>query len=95
MLPQALIIGFASLEFAVVGLLIARRHQRNPIGWIFLGSGALLALVGCAYGYADLSLYGDFDWPLVRPHLAHGLGVLPPVFVAPCLIALLFPPARR
>ena len=34
MLPQALIIGFASLEFAVVGLLIARRQQRNPIGWV-------------------------------------------------------------
>ena len=57
MLPQALIIAVASFEFAVVGLLIARRQQSNPIGWIFLGSGALLALVGSAYGYADLALY--------------------------------------
>ena len=92
MLPQALIIGFASLEFAVVGLLIARRQQRNPIGWIFLASGALLALVGCAYGYADLSLYGGLNWPLTS--VATWLtawAFVPTVFVAPCLIALLFP----
>ena len=92
MLAQALIIGFASLEFAVVGLLIARRQQHNPIGWIFLASGSLLALVGCAYGYADLSLYGGFDWPLTS--IATWLtawAFVPPVFVAPCLIALLFP----
>jgi len=95
MLPQALIIGFASLEFAVVGLLIARRQQRNPIGWIFLAAGALLALVGCAYGYADLSLYGALDWPLTS--VATWLtawAFLPPVFFAPCLIALLFPTGR-
>ncbi len=95
MLLQALIIAFASLEFAVVGLLIARRQERNPIGWIFLGSGALLALVGCAYGYADLVLYGGFDWPLVS--VATWLtawAFIPPVFVAPCLIALLFPTGR-
>ncbi len=92
MLLQALVIAFASLEFAVVGLLIARRQQRNPIGWIFLAAGALLALVGCAYGYADLVLYGGFDWPLVS--VATWLtawAFIPPVFVAPCLIALLFP----
>ena len=95
MLPQALIIGFASLEFAVVGLLIARRQQRNPIGWIFLASGALLALVGCAYAYADLSLYGDLRWPLTS--VATWLtawAFVPPVFVAPCLIALLFPTGK-
>ena len=92
MLPQALIIGFASLEFAVVGLLIARRQQRNPIGWIFLASGALLALVGCADGYADLSLYGGLDWPLTS--VATWLtawAFMPSVFGASCLIALLFP----
>ena len=83
MLPQAIIIGFAALELAIVGLLIARRQPRNPIGWIFLASGALLALVGCAYGYADLSLYGGLDWPLTS--VATWLtawAFLPPVFFA-------------
>ncbi len=95
MLPQALIIAFASLEFAVVGLLIARRQQRNPVGWIFLASGALLALVGSAYAYADLVLYGDFDWPLVSfPLWLTAWAFVPPVFVAPCLIALLFPTGK-
>jgi len=91
-LPQALIIGFVSLEFAVVGLLIALRQQRNPIGWIFLAAGALLALVGSAYGYADLSLYGGFDWPLTSVATwITAWAFIPAVFVAPCLIALLFP----
>ena len=95
MLPQALLIGLASLEFAVVGLLIARRHSRNPIGWIFLGSGALLALVGCAYGYADLSLYGGYAWPLTSfATWLTSWAFIPPVFVAPALVALLFPTGK-
>ena len=92
MLPQALIIAVASLEFAMVGLLIARKERSNPIGWIFLAAGTLLALVGCAYGYADLSLYGGLDWPLTSAATwLTGWAFVPPVFVAPCLIALLFP----
>ena len=95
MLSLALITGSASLEFAVVGLLIARRQQRNPIGWIFLAAGALLALVGCAHGYADLSLYGALDWPLTSVATWLTAWALPPpVFFAPCLIALLFPTGR-
>ncbi|MCY7302059.1 MAG: hypothetical protein LH654_03305 [Thermoleophilia bacterium] len=95
MLPQALIIAVASLEFAVIGLLIARRQRSNPIGWIFLGSGALLALVGCAYGYADLALYGGLGWPLVPVATwITAWAFIPPVFVAPCLIALLFPTGK-
>ena len=39
-----------------VGVLVASRHPRNAIGWLFLGSGVLLALVGAAYGYAALAL---------------------------------------
>jgi hypothetical protein len=94
-LSQALVIGFASLEFAVVGLLIARRQQRNPIGWIFLAAGTLLAVVGCAYGYADLSLYGGLDWPLTSTVTwITDWAFVPAVFVAPCLIALLFPTGK-
>ena len=95
MFVQALVIAFASLEFAIVGFLIARRHERNAIGWIFLASGALLALVGCAYGYADLALYGGYDWPLITVAVwLTAWAMIPPVFVAPCLIALLFPTGK-
>ena len=36
----------SALSFATVGSLIARRHPRNAIGWIFLGAGLLAALRG-------------------------------------------------
>ena len=40
-------------------------------------------------------LYGDFDWPLVSfPLWLTAWAFVPPVFVAPCLIALLFPTGR-
>ena len=75
-------------------LLIVRKEPRNPIGWIFLGSGLTLALTAVAYGYADLALYGGEGW--VGASWAAWLGswLIISVFVAPCLIAQLFPDGR-
>ena len=54
----------------------------NPIGWLFLASSPLLALIGLAYAYADLALYGGEDWPgaVWAAWLASWL-VIVPVFV--------------
>lgn len=84
----------AAMLFAAVGLLIARKETRNPIGWIFLGSGPTLALVAVASGYADLALYGGERW--VGANWAAWLAswLIITVFVAPCLIAQLFPGGR-
>jgi hypothetical protein len=89
-----LVAAIAAMLFAAVGLLIGRKEPRNPIGWIFLGSGLTLALTAVAYGYADLALYGGEGW--VGAHWAAWLAswVIISVFVAPCLIAQLFPNGR-
>jgi hypothetical protein len=85
----------AASFYGVVGLLIARRLPRNAIGWIFLGSALAFAVMGAAYGYADLALYGGRDWPAGEwlGWLAGWL-VIVPFFVAPCLVAQLFPDGR-
>jgi hypothetical protein len=82
----------AAVLFAVVGLLIARKEPRNPIGWIFLASALMLAVVGSGYGYADLALYGGEGWAggIWAGWLASWLFIVP-VFVSPCFIAQLFP----
>jgi signal transduction histidine kinase len=43
-----------SLAFAVMGVLIARRDPRNPVGWILLAVGFFLMLLGDAQLYALL-----------------------------------------
>ena len=45
------------LAFSTVGALIAARHHKNPIGWIFSGIGLNFALVSFADGYVVHTLY--------------------------------------
>jgi hypothetical protein len=68
------------LSFPVVGLLIARREPRNPIGWILLGIGLAWALSAALGGYAAYAL-------AVRP------GSLPGGAVADASSAWLWVPA--
>jgi len=78
-----------------VGVLVASRHPRNAIGWLFLGSGVLLALVGAAYGYAALAL--DPGSPLPGGLAAAWLSswvFLPALFGIPPMLFLLFPAGR-
>ena len=85
----------AALLFGAVGLVIARREPRNAIGWIFLGSAATLATMSAAYGYADLALYSGEDWPgAVWAAWFANWAFIPPVFLAPCFVAQLFPDGR-
>ena len=44
------------LGFAAVGLILAARRPRNPIGWIFLGMGVLAVLQSAAGQYAVRAL---------------------------------------
>ena len=84
----------AAVLFSLVGLLIARKETANPIGWIFLWSAAALGLMDAAHGYADLALYGRTNWPggPWAGWLTSWLVIV--LFVAPCLIAQLFPDGR-
>jgi hypothetical protein len=88
-------LALAAVLYAAVGLVIARAQPGNPIGWVFLVSAPLLALTGAAYGYADVVFYGGEPWSggAWAGWVASWLVVVP-VFVAPCLIAQLFPSGR-
>jgi hypothetical protein len=82
--------------FGVLGVLIASRHPRNPIGWLFCGVAVTGSLMSLARGLAELWLdgngvpdwigetaawYGDVSWILV---------ILP----AATFLLLLFPDGR-
>ncbi len=54
----------ASLLFAMVGLLIARRQPRNPIGWMLLAIGICIPL-GSANQYAINATYAPAEFPAV------------------------------
>src|SRR5215218_9242641 len=46
------------LTFSVVGAIIASRHPRNAIGWIFCGMGLVVGLNVLAHGYIESWLAG-------------------------------------
>jgi hypothetical protein len=82
--------------YGTLGALIASRRPRNPIGWIFCAMAVALGLLSAAYGYADYALYATDD-TLPGAELAAWLTnwlFMAPVFIAPCLLFLLFPDGR-
>lgn len=77
---------------AAAGVVIVRGERRNAIAWILLGSSVLLAANLAAYGYTDLALYGGEPWPGARwTAPVTNWSFVPAVFVAPALVAQLFP----
>ncbi|HEY7966189.1 MAG TPA: hypothetical protein VID68_04115 [Solirubrobacteraceae bacterium] len=82
------------LAFGVVGLVVARREPRNPMGWLLLVVSSCLSLgnVAPAYAYLDYTLH-DGRLPLgpiavlLSQSYIYGFILLP-------LIVLLFPDAR-
>ena len=86
----------ALLIFPIVGALVASRRPENPIGWLFLGAGVLLALSGFAYGWAAHTLFVD---PGVLPagDVMAWLSAwvfIPALFGTTALLFLLFPSGR-
>ncbi|MGH2636035.1 MAG: histidine kinase [Actinomycetota bacterium] len=66
--PAAARVGFGSLyatdlmvavSFGTIGLLVARRRQDNPIGWLFLGIGVLEGMSVALNHYAIVGLSAD------------------------------------
>jgi hypothetical protein len=82
------------LSFISVGLVVARREPRNPMGWLLLGA-ALAVLVGSdspAYAYLD---YGSHHGGLPLGHVALLTTALTfGWFLLVPLIILLFPTGR-
>src|SRR5262245_33563830 len=84
------------VAFSGVGALVAARHPRNPVGWIFAGVGLAAGLGWLASSYADrwagghggarafgelAAVYGNLSWI--------------PFILVPCtFVLLLFPDGR-
>lgn len=50
--------------FGALGLTLAERRPRNPIGWIFLTAAALWSIGGVGNWYASMG--GELGWPLAH-----------------------------
>jgi hypothetical protein len=49
------------LTFSVVGAIVASRHPRNTMGWVFCSVGLVVGLDTLARGYAEFSLASGSD----------------------------------
>ncbi len=78
-----------------VGLLLATRRRDNPIGWLLLANGAIIAMMGLAESYADYAILAD---PGALPGASWGVLVSqrlwPLLFAAITAIAWVFPDGR-
>ena len=87
---QNIATGLVELAFAAVGLLVALRQPRNPMGWLMLAAGLLIALNFAASFYAELDYRLGHHLPLgavalvLQPSWA-------PAIVSFGLAVLLFP----
>ncbi|MDQ3610143.1 MAG: hypothetical protein M4D85_00810 [Actinomycetota bacterium] len=82
----------AFVAYATVGALIASRHPRNPVGWLFAAIGLLSAATELAYAYARHEVEeagGLSPAATAAAWVSDWLGN--PGFVALVLLLLLFP----
>lgn len=80
--------------YCVVGALVASRHPRNPIGWMFCTIGFLSALNMFSAGYA---LYGELTMPLPGTALARWFSIwiwIPNALLPITFALLLFPDGK-
>lgn len=83
-----------TITYGVVGALVASRHPRNPIGWIFCTIGFLSALNMLSAGYA---LYSELVMPMPGAALARWLSIwiwIPNTLLPITLTLLLFPEGK-
>ena len=83
---------FLTLGFAILGALVAARHPRNPIGWMFAAIGLLFALTALA---AAVEAYGSATSPLHPWAVWFGSWLwLPATLMPVTFVLLLFPDGR-
>ena len=82
-----------AIPFGVVGLLIARRQPRNPVGWLLAGIATCLLLsIDCGF-YSVISYRLDHHLPLAALALL-GYELWAPGLLMFSLVILLFPDGR-
>jgi hypothetical protein len=83
------------LAFAGVGVVVARRQPRNPIGWILIGLVALLGLRDAAGFYAVLHYrLGHAGLPFAPAAVVLTNTAWLPALALPPLVIVLFPDGR-
>jgi hypothetical protein len=83
------------LTFSVVGAIVASRHPRNTIGWLFCAIGLAVGFNGLAGGYAEYWLVSDRGSRSLGETAAwFGSWVWTAQFVALTFLLLLFPDGR-
>ena len=83
----------AAASFTAVGLVVARRHPRNPVGWLLAAIGVLLLLLVTAGYYAVLVYRLGYRLPLGPLALVLDVSWEPALLAMP-LVILLFPDGR-
>lgn len=87
--------GLATFASTGVGLLLATRRGRNPIGWLLLANGLVVSLLGLADSYAD---YAVLAHPGALPSASWAVLITerswPLLFAAVTAIAWVFPDGR-
>jgi hypothetical protein len=85
-----------ALVFAAVGVLIAARHQDNPIGWIFLAAGVAAGLGALAHSIAQHWIDGNGGpEALAKAAAWYGeLSWIPFILMPATFLLLLFPDGR-
>jgi MFS family permease len=80
------------LVFPLVGVLVASRHPKNPIGWVLLADGLLWMLSGVLDYYAvyGMASVGSVPFPLMAATVNNWLWV-PAVGLLGTFVFLLFP----
>ena len=86
-----------TIAYGVVGALVASRHPRNPIGWIFCATGFLSALNMLSAGYALYDQLAVTTGSLPGAAFARWLSIwiwIPNVLLPITFVLLLFPDGR-
>lgn len=88
---------FVTAAYALVGVPVAARHTKNPIGWIFLAVSAIFALniLGSAYG--DILAAMENSGVLPSSGFAEWMDIwfwLPAIILPTVYVFLLFPDGR-
>jgi hypothetical protein len=94
----AVLVVFSLLEavvlgFVILGLLVAHRRPRNPVGWIIVGACLLGLASDFVESYGVYTLYtapGSLPGGEVMAWLSNWI-FIPVIFAAPSLLFLLFP----
>lgn len=95
--PHQIFNPVTAVTFSVVGALVASRHPRNPLGWLFGAVGLLSGLNLLAMGYSLLGQSGAIAGSLPGIALAQWLDIwvwIPTIVLPITFLLLLFPNGR-